>query len=128
MPRRQGIQQGSGDAGRNLVLDCKHVFEFLVERLGPEVITIRGIHQLGGHAYAVLRLADAAFEDCADAELPADPAHIPAARVELERRGPGRHLELVNHRQCIENLFGDTLAEVALLLLGADVDERQHGD
>jgi hypothetical protein len=92
------------------------------------VVPILHFDQLGGDAQPVTSLADAAAEDGLDLELLADLAHVGARLTDLERRGARRHAQTLDLDQQVDDLLGDPLAEVVLVLLGAEVGEGEHGD
>src|SRR4051794_34483568 len=72
----QAWLDGADDAQRDLVLDFENVAERPVIALGANVGAVRGLNELAGDANAVPRLAQAAFEHVAHAELAADLLHI----------------------------------------------------
>src|SRR6185295_15492630 len=98
----------------NLVLDREHVFEPVVERFGPQVITVAGTDELRGHAQAITELAHAPFEDRCDAERSADLADVGRSPLVLKRGGSRRDLEPAHATERIDDLLGDAVAEVIL--------------
>ncbi len=58
------------DLPRQFVLDFEYVGEVAVEAVGPDVPAGGRIDQLGGDPYPVARLAHAAFQHIANAQLP----------------------------------------------------------
>ncbi len=68
-------------ARRDLVLQIENVLEATVEAIRPEMRAGRGIDQLSGDPHAVRRLAHAALQHIADAELAADLLHVDAAAL-----------------------------------------------
>jgi hypothetical protein len=61
-----------GDGGGDFILDGEDVGHLAVVTLGPEMVSIRGLDELGRHADAVTGLADAPFQNMLDAELAGD--------------------------------------------------------
>ena len=54
---------------RDLILQFKHIGQFAVIAVGPDVIARRGVDQLGGDPHAVAALADTAFQHVAHAKF-----------------------------------------------------------
>jgi len=72
----QGWLDDTRDAGGDLVLQVEHVFERAVEAVGPEMRAASGVDQLRRDAHTPARLADRAFENVADTQLPPDLLHV----------------------------------------------------
>src|SRR5215470_19621217 len=67
-----------GDDGScYLLLYCKDVLQDAIVALRPDVAASQCVDQLPGHTYPIRRLAYAAFQHIANAEVPAD---LPDAR------------------------------------------------
>ena len=64
--------------------------------------------------------------DARDAERPRDGADIDGLAPEREGRRARRHLQRVDLRQRVQQLFGQAVAEMLVVGVGAHVGERQH--
>jgi len=84
--------------------------------------------QLRGDADAVPCSADAALEDVSHIQHFGDPSDVFLLALERERRRAGNYLQIADVRKRVDDFLGQTVAEVFVLLVGAHVDERQHGD
>src|SRR6202030_2106072 len=96
--------------------------------LRPKVIAVVGANQLRGDADTLARAAHAALKQVRDPQLPRDGRDIVTAALEVERRGARRHPQVGHLREQVEQLLGETIGEVFLVVLLAHVDERQHRD
>ena len=112
----------------DLVLHREDVGEIAVELVRPEMRSTCRLDQLGGDAHPRAGLAHAALEQIRGAELLPDGAQVFVLPLEGERRGAADHPQAVHLRQRVEDLLGDAVGEVFLLLVGAEVDEGEHGD
>src|SRR5262249_44490403 len=56
----------------SFLLDCKDILQHAVVAFRPDVVAGQGVDELGSHTYPIRRPADAALEDVANAEVPAD--------------------------------------------------------
>src|SRR5438067_462512 len=82
-----------------------------------------GINELRGDANAAPRSPHAAFENAAHTECPGDRANILILSPESKRRRAGDDLEAANMRQHVDDLLGQAVAEVLVLLVRAQVGE-----
>ena len=69
-------RDGADHARRHLVLQIEDVRQVAIEAVRPEMRAGRGIDELAGDAHPAARLAHAAFEHVADAELAPDLLHV----------------------------------------------------
>ncbi len=115
------------DRGGDLVLDLEHVDELAVEALAPDVRIVGDVDELRRDPQPLARLADAALEHGAYPQRLAHPAQVLLA-TEAERRGTRDHPQIREPGQRVDDLFGQPVAEVVVLAVGAHVDERQHRD
>ena len=120
--------QRRDDGPRDLVLHREDVGDLPVVGLRPEVVTVAGVHELGGDADLIAGLADASLEHGCDVELLRDGAHVLVLALEGKGRGAGRYPEIRHLGEEIEQLLGKPVGEVLLLLVGAEVHEGEHGD
>src|SRR5438034_2118200 len=58
----------------------------------------------------------------------ADLSNVLGLALQYERRGAGRDAQRLNPRQSVDDLLGDSVGEVLVIRIGADVHEGQHGD
>ncbi len=117
-----------GNRGGNLVLHRKDIAQLAVVALAPHVGAVGGRNQLGGHADAPAGAPHAAFQHVRDVECPGNPANVLLSAAERERRRARDHPEAGHPRQHVNDLFGQTVAEVLLIPFGAHVGERQDRD
>ena len=96
--------------------------------LRPEMEAVRRLHELRRDAHVVARLAHAPLEQRRHVELLADDAQVLVLALELERRRAARDPQLRDLGQGVEQLLGEAVGEVLLVLAGAHVHEGQHGD
>src|SRR5215831_8920773 len=76
-----------------LLLYCKDVLQHAVVALRPDVIAGQCVDQLAGHTYPIRRLAYAALQHIANAEVPADLPDVGRFAIVGKRRVPGDHEE-----------------------------------
>ena len=86
------------------------------------------VNELRGDADAGARSPHAALEDAAHTEGLSDRADILLLAPERERRCAGDDLEARNVRQHVDDLLGQAVAEVLVLLVSAQVGKRQDGN
>src|SRR5215468_10193106 len=89
---------------------------------------VLGVDELRRDAHAVPRLAHAALEERADVQLFGDYGRVLVLAPEVEGRCPPCHAQAINLGQGVEDLLGDAVGEVLLVLRWAQVGEREHGD
>ena len=86
------------------------------------------IDELRRDPQLLTRTPHAPFQHVPHVQRVADLAHRHALAVEAERRGARRDVEALDRRECVQQLFGDPIPEVLLVVLRAHVHERQHRD
>ena len=116
------------DGLRDLVLDREDVGHLAIVALRPQVAAVGDGDQLRGHAQAIARLPHAALQNVRDAQRIANTADVFILALESEGRGPRRHLQPRQFRQCVDDLLGEPVAEVLVVLVAAHVGEGQHSD
>src|SRR5262249_13012009 len=92
--RRDGADHALG----HLVLELENILERPVEPIRPDVRSGSRIDELRGDAYPVRRLAHAAFEHIADAELATDLLHVHGMTFVGEARVAGDHEQVAKAR------------------------------
>src|SRR4051812_6913845 len=89
---------------------------------------IGDVHELSCDPDMVSVLTDAAFEHRAHAELTADVCKLHAFPFEIERRRAARNAQPVDPRERVQDLLGNAIRKVLLVVPWAHVRERQHRD
>ena len=117
-----------GDGTRQLVLDRKDALQLPVVRLGPQVVSVRGVDQLGGKPQRIALAPDAPLQDGGDGELLADLADAEVLVLVGECRGARDHPEPIDVGERVDHFLGDSVREVLVVLRGAHVHERQDRD
>ena len=120
--------QRTGDRLGDVVLNGEDVDQLAVVAFRPQVIAVLGVDELRRHAYAASRAADAAFENVRDAERFRDPADVLFLAAKGEGGRARGDLEAGDVRQQVDDLLGQSVAEVLVVRVAAHVGERQHGD
>ena len=87
--------------GRDPVLEVEHVLAGPVVPLGPEVPAGHGLDELGRDPHPLAGRADAALEHVADAELPADLAHVDRLALVGEARVAGDDEEALSRDSAV---------------------------
>ena len=116
------------DLVADLVLERERVLEPAIVALGPDVLVLRRIDELRGHAHAVVDLAYAAFDDVLAAELARDRPRVDLAALVGGGGLPGHDLEARQRLQPRRQVLHDAVGEVLLRRIVAHVRERQHDD
>ena len=124
----EGDAKGSRDGTRDVILNGKDIGHLPVVALGPEMTAVGRGDELCRHAEPTAGPANAALEYRAHTEGLCNPTDIVVLPLECERGGACDHLQSGEPRQRVDDLFGQTVAEVLVLLIAADVLERQDGD
>jgi hypothetical protein len=115
-------------ARRHLILQIEDVLETAVEVIGPQMRARRRVDELRGDAYALRRLADAAFHHVAHAQFAADLLDVRGVPFVSEARIARDHEQPTHVTQCGDDVLDDAVREVLLLRVIAHVLEGQHGD
>src|SRR5437870_5870921 len=92
------------------------------------MIAVSRVDQLDDDAQSVSGFADAALEKRLNAETFPNLSRVHARSAKREARCPSRNAEPGDLGQCIENFLCDTITEVFLIMLRAEVGERLDGD
>ena len=128
LARRQLDRQRADDLLHHFVLGREDVGQLAIEPVGPEMPAAPGIDELGGDAYAIAGLADAALEHEPHAELAADLLHLDRLALVGEGGVPRDHEQAGDLRKIGDQVLGHAVAEILLLGIAAHVGEWQHGD
>ncbi len=92
------------------------------------MVAVRRVDELGDDAELVSLAAHAPFQHGGDVQLLADLAHVQVLALEGEGRGAGDDADPRDVGERVDDLLGDAVGEVLVLLAAAQVDEGQHGD
>ncbi len=114
------------DARRDLLLHREDLALRQVVASRPEVAGIGGADELHGDAEPLARAPHAAFEDGVDAQLLAQAADGVVLPREAEARAARRDAQARQRAERVQQLLGDALAEVLLLRVAGEVEERKH--
>ena len=111
-----------------MILQIEDILGRAIETVRPEMGSALGLDQLPGDAHPVGRLADAPFQQIADAELAADLPDIDGAALVGKGGVAGDHKQRPETRQGRRDFLDDAVGEILLLRIGAEILERQHDD
>ena len=118
----------SGDGSRDLVANCEDIFYLPVIAFDPELAPGARIDQLRRYAHVLVGALYAAIDDVMNAEIL---SHLPDVRrlVLVGKAGCARHdHKLGNLGQARDQLLGNSIGKILLVVRGAHVVERQNGD
>src|SRR5262245_55602179 len=87
-----------------------------------------GINKLSGNANFASAFAHATFEDVPNPQLPPNLLHVNGSTLVGEARVPCDDKQTTKSRKCRDYLLDDTVREIFLLSVAAEVLERQDGD
>ena len=125
---QQGAAQFRHHRLRDVVLHREDVIQGPVVGLRPQVIAVGHLHQLHRDAHPVARLAYAAFQHRGDVERPAHLGDRGTLALEGERRRARRHPQAADLGHDVEQLVGEPVREVFVLLVVTAIREWQHRD
>jgi hypothetical protein len=112
----------------DLVLDRKYVVESSIEAVGPSVVSRPHVDQLDADPEPFVGLANASFEEGSDTELLPDGPDVAAGLPKLKRCCPRDHAQTIDVCERVDQLLGQTFAEIVLVAAGTHVGKRQHRD
>ena len=116
------------DAVGDVVLQLENIEQLAIVSLRPQMGPLRGVDQLAGDPDRVGRLAHAAFQHISDAQLARDLANIDRLALVGECGISRDDEEPRLTRECRDDVLGEAVREVFLLLVAAHVLKRQDGD
>ena len=119
---------GVGDRGNDLVLQLEQVGEVAVVSLGHYVMISVGADQLRRDPHPAARLAHAALENIAHAQLLTDFLDVDCLPFVGEGRVAGDHRECAPAGEHRDDVLGDAIGEELLLRITAEVGEWQNRD
>ena len=116
------------DARGQLILQLEDVVEGAFEAVGPDMRPGRRIDELARDAHAVRRLAQAALQHIAHAELAAHLLRIHGSALVGEARVARDDEEPADARQRRDDVFHHAIGEIVLLGVAAQIPEGQGRD
>ena len=116
------------DPVADLVLQGERVLEQAIVALGPDVLVLWRIDELGGHPHAVVDFAYAAFDDVLAAELARDRPRVDLAALVGGGGLAGHDLEARQRLQPRRQVLDDAVGEVLLRRIVAHIREGQDDD
>ena len=99
-----------------------------VVAIGPNLVAPLGIRKLAGDPQPVSCAADAALENVACAELPAQSLRLVREALEAEARTAPDHEQFAEARELRDDVLGNAIAKIALVWIAAQIAEREHRD
>jgi hypothetical protein len=125
---QQFQRQRAADARGDISMNRENVRERPLVCFGPHFGLIHHVDESCRNSNLPGRSADAAFHDVLRPKLTTNLVHSLARTLVTHRRGPGDHGQAVrtNTSEVGNQLLGQAIAEVILLRIGAQVDERQN--
>ena len=127
-PGESSARSAAAICKRHVGLDREDVGELAVVRLRPEVLVGFGVDELGHDPHPVAHAPHASLQEGRRRQQGADFPQALLALLEHHHRGARNDLERPDLRQLGDDVLGDPVREVLVLRLGAEVQERQHGD
>ena len=122
------IAQRVREAPNDLVLHVEEISKRLVEALRPKMTAGLGVDELHVDAHAIPPALNAALEDIADVQVAADGLHVERLALVGESRVAGDHDGAPETREIGRQALRDSVDEMLLLLVAADIGERQNDD
>ena len=113
---------------RNVVLHRKDVVQRPVVALRPQVEAVLDLHQLDRDAEPLAGLADAALEHRRDPQRAPDFGDRGAFAFERKCRGARRDAQPADLAEDVQELLGQAVGEVLVVLVAAQVGEGEHRD
>ena len=115
------------NGSRDFFLDREDVRQLPIVALRPQLVAVLRTDQLRADSEPVPALSNASLDDRRNAQLSANLADVGIRILELKGGGPGGDLEAINSAQGRDQFVGQSVAEVLLVLLLAEVGEWQDG-
>jgi hypothetical protein len=118
--------QGVRDRSRNLILHGKDIVPGAFVLVRPQQPAAMDVYQLRGDPQALARDADASLRYVLHFQTHSDFARILGPAFELKYRAACDDPQIFESRQRVDQLFGETIAEILVLARGSKVHEGQN--
>ena len=115
------------DAFGDTVLKFENFIQFTVEILRPQLCSAPGIHQARGNPQPTCRLPDTAFKRVAHTQFCCHLPHIHGFALVGEGGVAGDDGETLEAAQSRDDVFDNTIGEIVLFRIAAQILEGQHG-
>src|SRR6516162_718266 len=120
--------QRSGHRERYFILHRKNIGNLAVIGVRPELKPVARSSQIHSNAEVVALAAHASLQDAGDGELPSYRAQVLVPALELKGRRPGHYPHVRNLGEIIDQFFSESVGEILLIFVPAQIDKRQYGD
>ena len=117
-----------GDLLRHLAFDRKHVLQFAIESLRPQMRVVARVDQLHIDAHGVAGFLHAAFEHVRHTQFAGDYLQVVRLAFVTLGRSARDHLQIANAGQAGEDLVLDAFGKISVVGIATQVVERQHRD
>src|SRR5207253_3730476 len=125
--RQPDLERGDDVLGY-AVLKLEHVVKVALETVGPDMAAVQAVDQLRRQSHPIGGLANAPFQHIASAEYSPDFADVPRLSPEHKARIASDDQQVLKLRQCGQHVFSNTVGEIFLFRVTAQVLEWQHSD
>ena len=117
---------GAHDASGDIVLNAEDVFDLGVVYVGPDLLSGRGLDQLGIDADAVAGATNATLKQVARVELAPDLGrrHIPVFELKARRFAADEQIRISTEGG--DHFLGDAVTKEILTVIARQVLEREH--
>ena len=126
--RRKIGAQGERDPARQLGLEREEIGDLAIVGVVPNVEIGAGVDQLGIDPHPVRLAPHGPFHHVGDAERFADLAQVPRPASVLAHGSAADHFQVRHLRQARKDVVLDAVGEIGVLLVVAEIFERQHRD
>ncbi len=114
------------DRARDVFLHREDVGEVSVVLVGPELVSVARAHELCRDPHPIAAAPYASLEHRPHVERAADLSHVHLATLVLEGGGTRGHAQSVDFAQLVDQFFGESVAEVLLVVSRAQVRKGEH--
>src|SRR5258708_22841291 len=90
------------------------------------MISPGALHQLGHHPDTITESANAAFENVLHVQHLADQADVLLSSPKQYSRAARGYAKMRDFDQLVQDLFGQPIAKIFVLFIGAEIGERQY--
>jgi hypothetical protein len=125
-PRNLAGAQLLGDGLRDLALYREDVAQRPIVCARPQVIAVGDPIELRRDSKLITRFAYASFENGVHVQLLANLPDVDVPAFERKGGGSRHHVQVGHPAQRVDDFFGQAIAEVFLVFLRAQIEERKH--